>query len=201
MVETFAIIAAIFAAIQIAALVALHVLPTGYDPVRDAVSDYGVGPYRSWFWLQAVAGGVACLALAIALSRLHPFTPTQVVGALIVTAVARFLIPFFATDQGGSRFQTAHGTVHMVLAVLAFGGLVWAASGLWSTLKHYPGWSGLHGFLTTVSWLMLVSVIAVVVAIRAPRMKRHFGLYERAFYVLSLAWLLAVAINLARLSR
>jgi hypothetical protein len=30
----------------------------------------------------------------------------------------------------------------MILAVIAFGGLVWAATGLWSTLRHYPAWQG-----------------------------------------------------------
>jgi Protein of unknown function (DUF998) len=170
MAEAFSIVAALATVLQACALVALHFLPTGYDPVGDAVSDYGVGPYRGWFWLQAVAGGVGCLALGIALAQLDPFTPTQVVVALIVTAVARFLIPFFATDQHGSRFQTAHGIVHMILAVIAFGGLVWAATGLWSTLRHYPAWQGAEGALTIIPWIMLGSVIAVVLAIRGPRL-------------------------------
>ena len=138
--KAFSIVAALATAVQAVALIMLRLLPTGYDPVRDAVSDYGVGPYRGWFWLQAVVGGVGCLALGIALAQLHPFTPTQVVVALIVTAAARFLLPFFATDQDGSRFQTLHGIIHMILAVIAFGGLIWAATGLWSTLRHYrPG--------------------------------------------------------------
>jgi Protein of unknown function (DUF998) len=200
LVETLSIIAALFTAVQTAALIVLHVLPTGYDPIRDAVSDYGVGPYRAWFWLQAVAGGLACLALGIALVRLHPFTPTQVVVALIVTAAARLFIPFFATDQGDSRFQTAHGVIHMILAVLAFGGLVWAAMGLWATLKHYPAWHGAKAFLTIVPWVMLGSVIAVVLAIRGPRLKPFFGVFERLFYLSSLAWLFVVSIDLARIS-
>jgi hypothetical protein len=196
--EVLSILAAVFTAVEAAALIALHVLPTGYDPVRDAVSDYGVGRYRAWFWLQAVAGGLACLILGFALGRLHPYTPTQVVVALIVTAVSRFLIPFFATDQGDSRFQTRHGIIHMILAVLAFGGLVWAATGLWSTLKHYPDWHGAKAFLTIVPWIMLASVIAVVLAIRGPRLKPFFGVFERLFYVSSLAWLFVVSINMAR---
>src|SRR5580693_8465468 len=101
--KAFSIVAALATAVQALALITLHILPTGYNPVRDAVSDYGVGPYRGWFWLQAVAGGLGCLALGIALAKLRPFTPTQVVVALIVTAAARALIPFFATDQNGSR--------------------------------------------------------------------------------------------------
>jgi hypothetical protein len=52
LVETLSIIAALFTALQTAALIVLHVLPTGYNPIRDAVSDYGVGPYRAWFWCK-----------------------------------------------------------------------------------------------------------------------------------------------------
>jgi hypothetical protein len=59
MTEAFSIVAAAATVLQAAALIVLHFLPTGYNPVRDAVSDYGVGPYRGWFWLQAVAGGSA----------------------------------------------------------------------------------------------------------------------------------------------
>jgi len=196
--ETLGIVAAAFAAVQVLALIVLHVLPTGYDPVRDAVSDYGVGPYRIWFWLQVVAGGLACVFLAIALAQLQPFTPVQPVIALLVTAVARFLIPFFATDQGGDRFQTAHGVVHMILAVLAFGGLVWAAGSLWSTVKHYPSWHGAEGLLTIVPWVMLGCVIAVVLAIRRPNLKPFFGVFERLFYLSSFIWFFTVAVELAR---
>ena len=198
--KAFSIIAALATAVQAVALIMLHLLPTGYNPVRDAVSDYGVGPYRGWFWLQAVAGGVGCLALAIALAQLHPFTPTQVAVALIVTAGARLLIPFFATDQDGSRFQTLHGTIHMILAVIAFGGMVWAATGLWSTLSHYPAWRGAEGALTIIPRIMLGSVIAVVLAIVGPRLKPFFGVFERLFYLSSITWVLIVAIDLARIS-
>ena len=59
MVETLSVIAALFVAVETAALIVLHVLPTGYDPIRDSVSHCGVGPYRAWFLLPAVAGGLA----------------------------------------------------------------------------------------------------------------------------------------------
>jgi hypothetical protein len=198
--KAFSIAAALATAVQAVTLIALHLLPTGYNPVRDAVSDYGEGPYRGWFWLQAVAGGVGCLALAIALAQLRLFTPTQAVVALIAAAAARFLIPFFATDQQGNRFQTIHGTIHMILAVISFGGLVWAATGLWSTLRHYPAWHGAEGALTIIPWIMLGSVIAVVLAIRGPRLKPFFGIFERLFYLSSITWVLIVAIDLARIS-
>jgi hypothetical protein len=44
--EALSIIAAIFAATQAGAPIVLHVLPTSYDPIRNAVSDYGVDPYH-----------------------------------------------------------------------------------------------------------------------------------------------------------
>jgi hypothetical protein len=199
LVEALTVLAAIFAAVQLLALMVLHALPTGYEPIRDAVSDYGVGRYRAWFWAQVIAGGLACLFLAIALTQLQPYTPIQAIVALIVTAAARLAIPFFATDQGGNRFETAHGTVHMILAVLAFGGLVWAASSLWSTLNHYPAWQGAEGVLSIVPWIMLGCVIVVVLAIRGPNLKPFFGLFERLFYLASFVWFFVVAIDLARI--
>ena len=42
----------------------------------------------------------------------------------------------------------------MVLAVIAFGRLIWAATGLWSTLSHYPAWHGAEGALTIIPWVM-----------------------------------------------
>jgi uncharacterized metal-binding protein len=47
---------------------------------------------------------------------------------------------------------------------------------------------------------MLGSVIAVVLAIRGPRLKPFFGTFERLFYLSSITWILIVAIDLARIS-
>ena len=45
--EAFSIAAALATAVQGRALIVLHLLPAGYNPVRDAVSDYGVGPHQT----------------------------------------------------------------------------------------------------------------------------------------------------------
>lgn len=44
-------------------LVYLHLAPTGYSPLRNAVSEYGVGAYAHWYQAQAAAAGLAGLAL------------------------------------------------------------------------------------------------------------------------------------------
>ena len=45
--EAFSIAAALATAVQGRALIVLHLLPTGYNPVRDAVSDYSVGLHQT----------------------------------------------------------------------------------------------------------------------------------------------------------
>jgi hypothetical protein len=86
MVETLSIIAAVSMAVGTVALLALHMMPTGYNPIRDAVSDYAIGPYRALFWTFTTAGAVSGLTLAIALARSsHPAKPTL---TMIRTAAA-----------------------------------------------------------------------------------------------------------------
>ena len=164
-------VAVVAITVQIGALIALHLLPTGYNPVRDAISDYGIGRFRGIFWLHVVAGGVAGLALAVALARLNPFSPTLAVVMLVIASLSRFLLPAFPTDQGGNRFQTAKGTVHMLLAIAAFTAVTIAASTIWGSLRHYPQWHGLEGLLNVMQWVITATAIATAVAIRAPRVE------------------------------
>jgi hypothetical membrane protein len=199
MVETFSIVAVIAIAVQTAALIGLHVLPTRYDPKTDAVSDYGIGPYRGWFWAQALAGAVGCFALAVALGDAKPSMPTEAVVLLVIAGLARLLIPVFPTDQNGSRFQTVHGTIHMILAIVIFAAIIVAASKLGSTLEHRAAWHGVKGWLTALPWVMIGGAVGTLIALRAPRLHRIVGLFERLFYVASIAWFFIVAIELARI--
>ena len=177
----------------------MHLLSTGYNPKLDAVSDYGIGRYRGVFWTQTLAGAVACFALAIALGDAKPSMPTLAIVLLVIAGIARLLIPVFPTDQNGSRFQTAHGTIHMILAIVIFAAIIVAASKLGSTLEHRPAWHGVKGWLTTLPWIMTGAAVGVLVALRGPRLKRIFGLFERLFYVSSIAWFLIVSIELAHI--
>lgn len=200
MVDTLSIIAAAAVGIGTASLVLLHILPTGYDPIRDAVSDYAIGRYRALFWVFATAGAVSGLALAIALAQSHPPKPSLTVALLLLSGGARLLIPLFPTDQGASRFQTLKGTIHMVLAVVVFASIAVAASNLGSTLGPEPAWHAVKGFVDGwLPWVITATAIATGLAIRAPRLKRVFGLVERLYYVSSITWFLVVSIELARI--
>jgi hypothetical protein len=111
-----------------------------------------------------------------------------IVAALIVTAAARLLIPFFATGQHGCRFQTFHGTMRVILAVIAFGGLVWATTGPWSTRSDHPTCHGAQSARTIIPWIMLSSVIAVVLAIWGPAAAPLLRVFGRLFHISSITW-------------
>jgi hypothetical protein len=199
MVQGFSIVTVVAIAAQALALIALHLLPTGCNPRVDAVSDYGIGRYRGLFWAQVVAGAVAGFALAIALADAKPSIPTLVIVMLVISGVARLLIPAFPTDDKGNRFRTAHGTIHMILAIVIFAALIIAASKLGSTVEHRPAWHNVKGWLTTLPWVMTGAAVGVILALRAPNLKRIFGLIERLFYLSSIVWFFIVSIELARI--
>ena len=200
MVSAFSAIALIAASAQLAILVALHVLPTKYDPVRDAISDYGIGDYRRYFWAQLVAGAVACICIAVALTGLHPYVPTLVVVLLLANAAARLLMPAFPTDQSGNRFETVKGTIHMLLAVVAFGAVAAAATGLGGLFSHYPAWHSAKSLLVTLGWVVLAGAVACALGLVNPRLKPIFGLIERFFTLSVIVWIYLISIELIRFS-
>ena len=198
MVETFSIVTVVAIAVQTVALVALHLLPTGYDPRIDAVSDYGIGKYRGWFWAQALAGAVGCFTLAIALGDAKPSMPSLAIVLLVIAGLARLFIPVFPTDQNGSRWQTVPGAIHMILAIAIFTAIIVASGNLGSTLEHRPAWHGVKGWLNVLPWVMTGGAVGTLIAMRGRRLT-HVGWFERLFYVASILWFFIVAIELARI--
>jgi hypothetical protein len=198
MVDVFSVIALVAVSAQLSILVALHVLPTKYDPVHDAISDYGVGDYRRYFWAQLVAGASACIAVAVALTGLHPYVPTLVVVLLLANAAARLVMPAFPTDQSGNRFETVRGTIHMVLAIVAFAAVAAAATGLSGLFSHYPAWHSAKSLLGPIGWVVLAGAVACALGLVGPRLKPIFGLIERFFTLSVIVWISIMSIELIR---
>src|SRR5215471_16799687 len=105
-----------------ACLVYLHLAPTGYSPVRNAVSEYGVGKYAPLYSTQATLMGAAALWVAVGVKQPH-----RVVVLLVIFAIARISIGWFPTDRIGSRQRTPRGGIHLLLAAVAVVTLPWAA--------------------------------------------------------------------------
>jgi hypothetical protein len=190
----FAIIALLATFVWVGVLAALHALPTGYAPVRNAVSDYGVGPFRGYYRAQTTSAAVAAVALACALTRALDPAPTLLVVLLLLFAAARLAIPSFPTDLDRRR-PTPTGRLHIMLAGIAFASVAWTAA---ATPDRVP-WQHLHGFLVALGWLVVVSAVAcglamssALHAVTAP----VFGLVERIFYCAVLVWFVVVSVRL-----
>ena len=164
----------------VACLVYLHLAAPGYSPVRNAVSEYGVGKFAPLYSTQATLMGAAGLWLAVGLKRPH-----RVVVLLIVFAIAPIAIGWFPTDLIGSRQPTSRGAIHLVLAAVAFVTLPWAAVALTRSQGGEP-WLGR---------ILVVLAVLTVVALRT-QLRPWFGLIERALYVGMLALLILVASRL-----
>ncbi|HLX31458.1 MAG TPA: DUF998 domain-containing protein [Gaiellaceae bacterium] len=130
----------VFTGLCVGCLVYLHLAPTGYSPVTDAVSRYGVGRFARWYQAQAACAGIAGILLAVALRH-----PRHVVVLLVVFGAARLAITQFPMD-------TRRGP-HALLAVAAFGAVTSAAIRLTSSLHGAPA----------LGWAMLVALVAGIV--------------------------------------
>ena len=185
-------IAALLGLICVAAsgviLIALHFLPSGLDPIRYAVSDYGWTSYHVGYRTMVVLQGVGALLIAIGLREQ---TDAASLGWLYVYGVVRLLISRFMTDREpqGFRSLTRTGRIHMLLAGTAFASIAVAASHL--------DWTGKPAVLGPLGWLVSATAIATGTALVVPRIRRHaLGLIERTHYAAAITWLIVVAASI-----
>jgi Protein of unknown function (DUF998) len=187
MTTAFAVASLVFTGACVTCLVYLHLAPTGYSPLRNAVSEYGVGRYARWYRAQAACAGVAAGLLAGALATGVSPAPFRVDVLLVVFAVARIAIGRYPTDLIGATRRTRTGAVHVALAIAAFG----SASAAGIALKRPE-----HG-QPALGWAMAVCAVGTMLALRRSTLRPFAGLVERGFYVALLAWLVLVAARLA----
>jgi hypothetical membrane protein len=185
------IITVVFSLVCLASILLLHALPTGYNPIRNAVSDYGVGKYRVWHRVAVLSLAVCGFALAIASTGTIKPESDIVIGFLVVFAIARVIIPFFPTDLEGQTFTT-RGRIHWALAIIAFASLAFAAG-------FYKG-TVLDDAIGTVV-VVAASLLIVSLVLHRRRKIEILGLFERVFYFSMICWLLVTGIELVLLAR
>lgn len=148
------------------------------NPIRDAVSDYGVGATRQLFKWMGLAATAGWWLLALGTWIGYPgwsdrgfaFVAFVVIGA--TTAAMRF----FPTDLVGAP-RTGRGMIHYVLAITQFA-LAFSLMGNVTRLLGDP----VSGFLR---WIALISLVGLCVCL-IPRLRRTlpvFGLFERVFLI------------------
>ena len=197
-------IAAVLAAVAAASFLVAAVtlvwvdLPhTGSRPERDAVSDYGAGPYRWFYSALVVSLGLGALLLLLSLAR----GTGVAAGGLIwlgVFAGARIAIAWFPHDLDGAPV-TPVGRVHLALAAAAFTAIAFAAVDLAPALADEPGWDGASSLIGTLRWAVVITAVATLVArVVLPLRRVAFGLVERLLYAAMIAFLVVVAVEAVR---
>jgi hypothetical protein len=184
--STLALLSLLPLAAGVAAIVRLHVVPTGLDPMRDAVSDYGTTAHHRLYRFQVVAFGVSAGLLAAALADAGGVRTSGIVW-LAVYAVSRIAIAGFMIDRGAST-PTTQGRVHIVLATLAFTAIAVAASTIGPDLG---------GTVHSLGWAVIAAAVGTGVCRVVPQLMPSFGAVERLLYVATAAWLVATALALA----
>ena len=169
-------------------LVALHFLPTGLDPIRYAVSDYGWTPYHAGYRAMVVLQGVGALLIAVGLGQETDVSP---LGWLYVYGVVRILVAGFMTDREPASLLTLTwtGRIHMLLAGTAFASIAVAASHL--------DWTGEPSILGPLGWLVTVTAIVTGTALVVPPIRRAaLGAIERSHYAAAITWLIVVSASI-----
>ena len=169
-------------------LVVLHLVPTGLDPIRYAVSDYGWTRYHLGYRAMVVLQGAGAILIAIGLDR---ETDAASLGWLYVYGVVRLLVSQFMTDREpeGLRSLTRTGRIHMLLAGTAFASIAVAAS--------HINWTGRADALGPLGWLVTATAIATGTALVVPPIRRvALGLIERVHYIAAITWLIVVAASI-----
>jgi len=181
------------------AVLALHLLPTGYDPLTHAVSDYAVGAYGPVMDSAFVAFGIGVFSLAIALSR--PDSSSVVrsrlgVPLLSLAGACLFAVGFFPTDLEGAPATTT-GDIHTSLSAIVFLAMVVSlpvlsrAFGRSEKLRSYRRFS---------LALAIVVVALFFVADATITEGVYGGLGERVFILGFYSWLLLATIRVYRAS-
>jgi hypothetical protein len=181
------VIALVALAATVASLGYLHLAPTGLSPIRNAVSQYGITPFRAGYRAATLAFAVAGAALAAGIDRAAGSRAGAVIVLLAVFAAARAAISWFPMDAPGAP-RTSTGQAHGLLATAAFGGVTIAAFKLAAVLRAGHRWHGLAPVSTALGVAMAISLAGLIVSRSHPALRARFGVIERAFYVSAIAW-------------
>jgi hypothetical protein len=189
----------VLTAVYIVLDIVAQLLPPHYSPITQAESDLAVGPFGYVMTINFVVRGLLSLSFLLGLTAattLGRRSPAGV-GLLGVWALGTFVLAASPTDVGTG--PTLHGTIHLLVALLAFfGGAVGAV-----LLSSQFGAEGrLASFRTPallVSVLGVLALLALFVADARPRIGAEVGgLLERIFLGFVLLWMALVALRLLR---
>ena len=157
-----------------------------YSLIRNAESDYGVGP-NAWlmdvnFLLRGAFSVAAVIAIALTTTpRARSRLGLALVGAW---ACCSALLGLFPDNPVGTPV-TPPGRIHLLLAGIAFVAVAAGALLISHRIGADPPWRSMRRALLVISLLAIVA--GTLVGIRRPL--ADFGLYERIFLGLEILWI------------
>jgi hypothetical membrane protein len=159
-----------------------------YSLIRNAESDYGVGP-NAWlmdvnFLLRGAFSVTAIITIAL---TTNPKGRSRLGLALIgVWACCSALLAFFPDNPVGTPVTSA-GRIHLLLAAIAFASVAIGTVLVSHRIGSDPAWHSVRRILLVVSVLAVVAGTLAIVSIRRPL--ADFGLYERIFLGFEILWI------------
>ncbi|OJY30139.1 uncharacterized protein DUF998 [Gemmobacter caeni] len=172
---------------------ALH-LRGDYSPIRQALSDYGIGPSHPLFVGYAVAGIAASSLLAAAVLEDGRFTLRAGLCLLGMAALPLGVVAYPTDIEGEPSSRT--GRLHLAFAVANFALAYIAIDDLFPDAESLPPAAFRH-LLGALYWVVTASLLGVAVCLVHALRHRIFGLLERLYLFSSALWLGLFALGMA----
>ncbi len=172
-------------------------LPPHYNPISQAESDLGVGPYGWLMNINFLIRGALSLAFVYALYRSWPSEKRPKAGLALIAAwgIGSFILAFSPTDVSGPA--TLHGTIHLVTAFLAFLFVSIGAILVSASIPIKSSWKKIRKYAVGLAIFILVALLVLGVGSAMHKIETsYFGLLERIFLGSVLLWMLAISIML-----
>jgi hypothetical protein len=173
------------------AVLALHLVQTDLDPVRDVMSGYANGPFGNLMTFSFYALGIGTIVLAVRLRRStdRSWAPITISMALGLGGLALILAGVFEVERPGVP-DTLNEIVHSNGAIAGFVLIVIAMVLFPYVCYRDERW---ESFLVPSLSLAIIAVAAAAFSPVAPS-TTIAGLAQRVLAVVVFGWVLLVAI-------
>jgi hypothetical protein len=181
------------------ALLLMHVLRPDFAPASHMISDYAVGPY-GWV-MQTVFVGLSAgsAMLLFGLIRSGPTSIAARLGIVLlaVASIGLIVSAIFPTDLQGAP-PTRSGHIHTLSFFVNIASIILAIVLLTASFGGDPRWCS---YRRTSVILLSVIALALVLQFLTLRKGAPYGLANRFFFSVLLAWVLATSNRLRNLAR
>lgn len=173
----------------------LHILRADYNPIRQAVSNYAVGPYSFLMISGFFALALTMFTLALGLTEDLMLTHRAIIAVRLfyIASVGLVVVGIFPGDVNVPHPPaTITGYIHWIAAGTSFLSTVIAAFLLSYCFKEDERWQSFHRSaltlaFTTMAALAIFGMLALI---------GWIGIGERIYIAASLLWPLLAAIRL-----